>query len=159
MKLILPTLLAGAAFAIATPASAQSYGTSQADYRAYCRDDEYHERYRTYCSRYDRDDDNAYDDNGDGYAAGNDDDDEAYDDQSGVQNSNYNHNRTYLPGYRSGDDDSADSNYGDSNDDYDDNDADDDAQGAVPGRTQGNTGGYGEGNDSNSYTGQRSTTH
>jgi hypothetical protein len=29
----------------------------------------------------------------------------------------------------------------------------------VPGRTQGNTGDEGQGNDSNSYTGQRSTTH
>jgi hypothetical protein len=172
MKLLLSTLAATATLAAAAllgplPAAAQPSGTyaSEDQYRMYCRDDAYYRRYESYCRRFDDDNDGDYDDNDydDGYDGGAYDDDGIYRGHH-VRNSNYNHNRSYLRGYRTHSDgdyrDDSTSHYSrtgtarDRDDDqyYDDEDA-------VPGRMQGNTGGTGQGNDSNSYTGQRSTTH
>jgi hypothetical protein len=149
--------LSAAGFIASSSASAQShYRASQADYRVYCEDDGYYDRYEWYCSRFDRDDDNDYDDVDDTESSSYDTaDDIYYDVQSSVRNSNYNHSRTYIPGYDSTDAYRTDG--GDSDQDDDDADGYYDSQTAVTGRTRDNTGG-GQGNDSNSYTGQRSTT-
>lgn len=131
-----------AALASVSPSAAQDY--FGADDRAFCQDADYYSRNEAFCSRVLQEDGTGFNTSyPDPYAA-------TAQDDGRVRNSNYNGNRDYLPGQPSL---SArtDSSYGrdDSNLPYGD---------AAPDQEFGKSNWFGYSNDSNSYTGQRTTT-